>query len=129
MVDERADFIRGLRELADFYDARPELPLPSEVTVNLTDVKGKAELAHVAELMKPCKKEVTLSFYKLIRHFGPIVLEAYDWRSNICERIVTGTKVVAEKIVPAQEEEVIPEHEEDIVVWKCPDSLLEASDA
>ena len=124
MADARADFIRGLRGLADFYAARPELKMPSAPGFSIVSVSGKGELVEMARLMSPCNKEFDDLFYRVIRMFGPIKLKALDYRANVCERVVTGTRVVPERIIAATEGEIIPEHEVEIVVWKCPDSLL-----
>ena len=125
MVDERAEFVRSLRELADFYEVRPELPLPnSGYNWDLLACGGKEKLAWMATLLKPCEKDFKGVLAKVFRRFGPFKLEAYTLRSNVCERVVVGTRTVPEKIIPAQVKEIVPEHEEDIVEWKCPDSLL-----
>ena len=125
MDKEREDFIEGLRDLADFYEERALLPVPTHIaTFSLPYCNSKEELVQMALLFKPCEKDFTGSFKRINRKFGPLTLQAAAWRGDVCERVVTGTRTVAEQITPAQEVEIVPEHEEDIVEWKCPDSLL-----
>ena len=47
-------------------------------------------------------------------------------RDTVCKKLVVGKKIVPsapERIIPA-----MPEHEEDIVEWECPESFLAMKD-
>ena len=58
------------------------------------------------------------------RTFGTSKLQIYTSSANVCERIVTGTRTVyATPAIPAK-----PEHKEDIVEYKCPESFLDIPD-
>lgn len=41
------------------------------------------------------------------------------FKSGMCERIVTGTREVAETVIPATAAKLVPAHTEEIVEWRC----------
>jgi hypothetical protein len=119
----------GLRDLADWIEKNPEVPLPYELagsSLHIYSVKGKEDLAKVARAMGNCEKSTDSQFFRVWRKFGPILLEALDYRENVCERIVTSSETIVE-MVPDPEFEV-PKIEQSRVVetveWRCPGSLL-----
>jgi len=117
------EFVQALRDLADFYEARQELKLPTDPRFVLTP-SGSEGIAQTARQLGNCVKSTDSLFYRLKRSFGPIDLEAIEYRSQVCEQVVVGRRVVPATRIEAREAEVIPEHEEDIVEWRCP-KLLE----
>ena len=111
----RTQTINDVRAMLDFLEANPELELPWFGTFN--SFPEPEDIGKVAQMMAPLtKKTKGDAYYVLARKFGVISLEANFDHENVCERVVTGTKEIAEKITPA--------HTEDIVEWVCPDSLL-----
>jgi hypothetical protein len=107
-----AEYANALRRIADWIEVHPDLPLPSQTQLDfLSGVDTKEDLAKFARGFGECKKD-----------FGGIKLRAVAWRKNVCERVVVGTREVPEEIIPAR---LVPAHMEDIVEWKCPESLLE----
>jgi len=78
----------------------------------------KAKFSELARRLGSAEKQYTESFFRLKHSFSPSVsFEATADRVAVCERIVTGTRMVPavpEYVVQAQ-----PEREEEIVEWKC----------
>ena|ERR1700739_441849 len=121
---ERLQFVEGLRRLADFYEARPEFPLPSETTmyVWMDDKSFEGSVRLVAQAMgKASKQIVGESFFTLVRQFGLVKLEALWTREKVCERVVVGTEEVEETVPVTYETRMV---KRDKVVWHCPDAVL-----
>lgn len=115
LIAERVAEIAGLRALADFLDAHPDI-VPSSQTYNVY-VNSREELARIARATT-WQKVYVGNFFILRKMFGGIQLDVYTDRELVCKPVVTGKKIV--EAVPAQ-----PEHEEDIVEWVCEhESLL-----
>lgn len=80
---ERAALVAGLRELADFAEANPDLPF--NYTVDLSycvlannDADGITELGRVATILgKPVNKEYDGAHLGVRRHFGGLSYRAY----------------------------------------------------
>lgn len=61
-------------------------------------------------------------FYIIYKPDGySLTVKAVFSRQLVCERVKTGTKLVAAQ--PAKP--AVEEHEEDVYEWRCPDSVLE----
>lgn len=95
-LDPRAAFVAGLREIADLYEAIPELQLPyqPDLSVIAIDPDGFATQSRVLGGQRT--KTATDQIMRVGRTFGPIVLEVVACRDVVCERRVvdTVTKVV-----------------------------------
>lgn len=111
--EEREAFTTGLRALADWYDANPDVPLPNQ---RLTIYSGRygagasiEEGAVFARAPGRCEKgtDDSLDRFTLTRQFGPVELVWSATRNSVCEKR-TVTKTVEE--------------------WVCPDSLLREAD-
>jgi hypothetical protein len=117
--------VRGLRAMADFIEQNPEVRIPANMNM-LCSQGTKEEMGHLASLAPYSEKIVDTSFFNLRVPFSEnVYYELYNRRDEVCERVVTGTK-----IVPAQdarteiiEHPAVAEHEEETFEWKCP-SLL-----
>jgi hypothetical protein len=108
----RQETINGLRQLADYLQARPDVPMPYFGMVNAF---GQAsELSVVARAMGEFAKDHNGEFLALVKSFGPVSLHVNFSSSEVCERVVVGTEEVPAK----------PAHTREIVEWKCPESLL-----
>lgn len=80
----------GLRALADWYEAHPEIDTPS-VFLHFWEQGGEAakKLATVAKAMGTCEKSFSDYSLTLKRQFGPVWLMANIDRDAICRKIVT----------------------------------------
>ena len=110
----RNERINDVRDMLDYLEATPDLDLPFMGEFNLFPDSGS--ISEVARLMAPFTKESTDQLFILRRKFGSVNLEANFYHDTVCEKVVTGTREIEEQITPARTE--------DIVEWKCPDSLL-----
>lgn len=110
---ERRAFTLGLRSLADWLEAHPEVALPYPAICIYSSAYGDGaavqEAAAFARAAGTADKKVEegSSRFALVRHFGPLALEWSATRSAVCE-MRTVTKEVTE--------------------WVCPDSLLREAD-
>lgn len=109
---EIINILKGLVELW------PGLPAPyinsTQVTFYLAD---EQDIRNVAlALGGKWTKGVSDYFFTLFRQEGSVTLRLSVERALVCER-----KVVGKKHVPGY---VVEAHDEDIVEWTCPDSIL-----
>jgi hypothetical protein len=124
---ERDALVEGLRELADFIEAKG-LELPhidaravswvygySPKTYQDDPERAKRDMRKAAKTLGKAEKNHTGNWFELKRRFGPVLLEINTNRQNICERKVVGTREIEEKVIPARTEE--------IVEWECYDLL------
>lgn len=127
--ERKAQFVQGLRDMANFMEKVQDVPLPDAVSavvyggnVHFADGKhypmdSKEGLAIIADRIGQCEKEYG-SYFTLIKKFAPGI--AIQWmmiRDQVCEKIVTGTitrPAEPEKIIPAR-----PERVEELFEWKC----------
>ncbi len=115
-IDNRTLFIQGLRDLASFYDAHPQVPPPYQHQV-MVFTDDKATLAAIAKAGN-WEKVWSDSWFSLKKAFGEsLLLEIYVDRSVVCRKVVTGTRVVP--ATPATEE-----REEEVTEWVCDDVSL-----
>jgi hypothetical protein len=122
------EYANGLREVANFLEAHPEIELP-ESELNCYRLDNKETAATTARALSHggrCDKSYEDTLVRLKRTFGPITLQYLGCRSEICEQVRVGTRIVPEQYVapkPATEAQVIPEHEEAVYEWHCPPML------
>lgn len=76
-IDERAAFVAGLRELADFIESHPELPVPPRYTktpvsphLNGTDDEDRAEVDRIAAILGAVPVTTRGGHYEVARKFG-----------------------------------------------------------
>jgi hypothetical protein len=114
MSTENDDFVRGLREMADFYEAHPTLKMPVYSSFNVF-VTTKEDLAACARLAR-WEKVYNENWFCLRRTFGndQIQLDINVDRSTICRKVVIGTR-----IEPARPERIV-----EVVEWFCDDAVL-----
>lgn len=109
--------IEGLRAVADYLEARPDLPAP--YIGQLHAFPDPKTLSVVARAMGGFQKDHDGKYLTLVKEINSAVSFAVVFASEeVCERVVVGTKEVPEKVIPA--------HVEEIIEWKCPESLLVA---
>lgn len=117
---ERAEFIRGLRECADFFEAHPSVDVPYEQQIDIF-VTDKAELAAIARVAS-WRKDWRDSWLTLRKSFGAYwKLNVNLDRQQICKKVVTGERIIP--AVPASPERTVETFE-----WVCeePSLLAEA---
>lgn len=120
------EYVQGLRDFADWAEAHADEfaswtldDALGPVMLYRPDVESLAQTARA--LGGHRTKDANGSYFTIIRSFGPVDVHAYSDRNEVCERVVTGTKVIPATVIPARE---IPERVEEIVEWKCPDGVL-----
>ena len=122
MTQEQHDYIRGLRDLADLFERVPDLVPSNGLRVDLWPGTKEALVAIAKRIGGKAEKEVgTYSELFILRWwFGPHRLEANVMKRETCERIVTGMREVQRPNPDAPLMTVM----EEIVEWRCSDSLL-----
>jgi hypothetical protein len=144
-VDPRAAFTRGLREIADFLDAHPDVPLPylessahsggelrPSLPIYLWGDDQREQLAAIAREMGRAEKSAndrTKQFY-VYRTFGGIDLVAAADRDTVCERVVVATEQVTKEVPDPEALAAVPTvtvvETVETVEWRC-GSLLGGS--
>lgn len=112
----RRAYVNGLRQLAAFFEEHPELPVPWQ-TSHLVGAQDKATLIAIARTpgIRWKKDWQGTDYFSLTVTFdGGHVYDVYVPRQEVCEKVVTGTRVV-----PAQ-----PAHEVEEFRWECVEPLL-----
>ena len=125
---KHSEYADGLRHLADWLEAHPEVDAP-ESEISCYGMNDREEAAAVLAACGTCEKKYTDGLFSILKKFGPVTLRYVFHRNAVCVKRVVGTKVVPASVVPAREEQVIPEHEEEIVEWDCAEPLLKAREA
>lgn len=120
-----SEYVAGLRDLADWLEAHPEVELASiRAQAYPADTVAMARVYALA--MKPCRKDYSKSLFELKRDFGAVEMHASFWRSTVCEKVVTTREVT--NLVPDPSVEVplveVTETVED-VEWVCLPVLAE----
>lgn len=118
---ERNQQIADMHTMLAWFELHPEIPLPSP-TFSLYAWNTEEEARRMARAMGTFEKGGNDQFLYLIKHFGKVQVEAVFTREQVCERVVTGTREVPEKIIPAQ---VVEAHTEETFEWRCPQLLKE----
>ena len=123
------EYVNGLRELADWFEAHPEIERPStDFSIYATDSKENAE--ETMRALLPCKKKYDDSLFTLSRSFGPFTLHYVFMRNTVCTPKVVGQREVPLKVIPPrfEPEKVIEAHTEDVIEWEC-EPVLAVEDA
>lgn len=109
MEETKQTTAEGLRALADWYEAHPEIDVPS-VVISIWERNGGAakKLALTAKAMGTCEKSMDDYSITLKRHFGPVMLLASISRDAVCRKIVTYDcpKSLLETLGPEFEQEL-----------------------
>lgn len=102
--EQRAAQITGLREVADFLEQHPELPMPSGLNYMGRHLNSRDELVAAARALGRADKDFSTDYAQIKRTFSGGVALAYQAvREQVCERVVVGTrKVVVEEPDPEQ---------------------------
>lgn len=123
-VDSTHDYADGLRRLADFIDAHPDLFRDTcELTVNLF-AENREEFAEKARQLGSAEKVEMGGWYVLRKKFGPHRLDLNIAREYVCTQVQTGTRTVSKPDPEVLATVPTVEVEEPVYEWQCPDSLL-----
>ena len=116
ITDEQQAWLDGLRAMADWFEQHPEwIDESYPAWVNIYP-SSKANLARLTKDLGRVEKIHDENLFYVRRRFGPHQIDGNVMRQEVCRRVVTGTKQIPERVVPA--------HEEEVVEWECSPSLL-----
>jgi hypothetical protein len=134
---ERQKAVDGIRALADFLEAHPDLDAPDTdrfhvcLTWNGDPKAEMAKWARAASHLKPVKDFDSDQFARLLIPFGPTSIEVFANRSQICERVVTGVTQVTETVPDPELVKAVPlvevTREIEDVEWVCTPLLDDGS--
>lgn len=117
ITTEQQEWLDGLRAIADWFEFHPERIPPRHSCFSVPLFPGgKRELAQLTRELGKVEKIHGDDLFRVRRHFGPHKIDGVTSRTEVCKRVVTGTKQIPEEIIPA--------HEEEIVEWVCDEPLL-----
>ncbi len=122
-----------LRKLADAYDGDPELLQLYQASSGQFDIycHTAADFHRAVRAMQQAfggrgAKEVEGGAFPGL-NFRPdtlLPIRVFGFQRGVCQKVLVGCRVVPEQVIPAKPaspEEIIPEHTEDIVEWRCPE--------
>jgi hypothetical protein len=130
MSDEplrRRQFIEGLRAVATFYEQNPGAWYDGmHLTLNMY-VWGRTArkaLIETARLFGHCNKIYDENNITVSRQFSEqVTVAVFAARARVCRRVILGSRILPERILPATSEVRIPASRVEIVEWQC-DPLL-----
>lgn len=126
----------GLRALAAFIEANPDLPEASLEYLyvfhpNTPDEPAqlaRAALRHGAKV----DKDISDQMYNLVLRWGPVGAGALAYRREVCERVQVGTKTVTKSVPDPEKLAEVPTVEvtEEVPVyeWECKPLLASTKD-
>ena len=110
----REQFIKALRDCADWLESSPEVTTPACLTINV--FPGSKDAIRQNAKASSWTKYYDTTFFALRKTFVPDTFH-YDVnieRQEVCRRVVTGTKVI-----PAKPEQTVEEYE-----WVCDEASV-----
>jgi hypothetical protein len=114
--------------LAKYYAAHPNAKVEYLPSIQYLMINGKPE-EYKAAGAGDKKFTNDLVYYNVELIPNKLTLNFYTLRDNVCKKRVVGTRTVPEFILKGTASTVIPEHEEEIIEWDCPESLLKARES
>ena len=129
-----AEFVQGLKELAEFYESHPEVDLPERklsiyyFAYSAQDkILARDKMIATARAMGHASKDYAGDYFFLRKEFsGGVELAACISRETVCEPVVVGYVDEPEKVIP---EQVVPARRVPKIEWACGKSLLAAAPA
>lgn len=139
-LQSRNAFIKGLRDLADAFESRPNMPIPPyglEIHVDMTVseygyVDGKYEtiynneqtlrdLKRATRAIPGRKEKVFLDWaFQVKKDFGgQVVYKIRASRESVCKKVLTGNKTVHAASTHYTPERIVEDYE-----WVCEDAAL-----
>jgi hypothetical protein len=121
MENKNADKIAALRQAADWLDENPELPslYVSCIGVFMKGKDQKLEVAIVARAMGKAEKSYLDTTLYLTKSFGSATISYVADRNEVCDQVLVGTRIEPAHVIPAREEQHVPEHEVPVYEWRC----------
>lgn len=129
---KRLEYVKALRELADYVESRPlpdewrsyvwmvsSYPVP-ELHFTVLNKEGFGEI--VAALGSFKKESTEYNLRAVVTLPSGAQVRVAIAHEQVCEKVVVGKKVVPFR--QAYMVDAVPEHEEEIVEWKCPESFI-----
>ena len=125
------EFAKRLEDLAQVYRNHPNLQQPYEMLTSglRLMIHDKDAAAEAIRAFGPGDKKDSPG---ITEWFSTIDYKPVAWRdlkisivvfkNRVCQRIVTGTRVIPETVIPArpaEPERIVAAHEEPIVEWRC----------
>lgn len=110
------EYADGLRAIASWYEAHPEIPLPADANISNAFCQSKDDAAAVIRALGKCQKEYSEKLLTISRKFGQVTAQFLFWRDQVCVRKVVGTREIPEQKIEAH---TIPASVEEIVEWDC----------
>lgn len=127
-TDSPADYVQGLRDVANFLESHPSLIPPySGVDIYLSVSSDELRPAMRNLGGQLTKKTYGEDLFEVARHFGPHKISLNVPREEVCERKVTVEVEEVEEVDPealAALPKVKVTREVEHVEWICPPSLL-----
>lgn len=138
--DKRIAFIKGLRDLADAFESRPNMPIPHygiEIVVDMTVskygyVNGQyttiynneqtlKDLKRATRAIPGKKDKVFLDWaFQVKKDFGgQVVYKVRASRESVCKKVLTGNKTVHAASTHYTPERIVEDYE-----WVCEDAAL-----
>lgn len=115
ITTKQQEWLDGARAMIKWFEQHPERIPDYGIVVNLYP-GGKSALAELARALGKAEKHMTVDLFYITRRFGLHKINGTTLRREVCRRVITGTKLIPEKVVPA--------HVEEIVEWVCDEPLL-----
>jgi len=129
---QRAEYIAGLRVLADLLESDPDLVLPTygahgylPLSVHVTCSENqREELARWSRAIPGTKtKQVTDDYMRLGGMLRGLHIKVVAARDEVCERVVVGTREVTEEVPDPQALAAVPKvtvtRTVEEVEWRC----------
>jgi hypothetical protein len=120
----KTDIVKDLRELADFLERRTIITGRVTMPTVYLFARDADEFAQSISMIGGFEKKVDDYAMKAVKMFGDVKLMVHVQRSEMCEKIVVGTKqveltreVYPEGVTPTTVTETV---DEDITEWSCP---------
>jgi hypothetical protein len=130
---QRAEFVKGLRALADVLEGHAEVPLPFTGTASALCISflcrddARSAMAAAARAF-PCSWDKRVwgdetAYFDMVGSLHGLQVKLNAFRDAVCERVVTGTHEVTEVVKDPEALAAVPEVEVTRVVedveWIC----------
>lgn len=122
---QRDECLIALRRLVATLEANPNLKAPylGCAVLPCESLEEMRELVRAyGGMWHKEKDDADFQIRQALSDVGSILL--YASHEKVCKRVVTGKRTLPAEVIPARPETTLPEREEDIVEWICPDSVL-----
>jgi len=125
--EERIDLVDGLRKMADFFEAHPEIECPYSVQANVYGASKESLQAFAKAAGRVDKDAVGSTFWLRKKFSQKVQLDFNAQRDEVCEQVQVGTKMVEAQPERIEVHEAVEAHEEPVYEWRC-GSILQSSE-